>query len=274
MFSDQQTVRILMTSLALLPGCGGSGPDDEDSLQRFFSADYAVARSRFRAAAKAAGARLIPLGLEANGPAGEKLTIDIAWFGAEQPRQVLLHSSGLHGVEAFAGSAIQLQWMANGIAPLREDTAVVLVHVMNPYGMAWLRRFNENNVDLNRNFLPPGAPYEGVPDGYDQLNSFLNPASPPSWDFYYARAGWLVLRHGMSTLKQAIARGQYEYPKGLFYGGDALEEGPRKFQQFVKSQLAEVGVWSSWMCILGWALSASIRCCCMKRTRGRHYIAR
>ena len=106
--------------------------------------------------------------------------------------------------------------------------------------MAWLRRFNENNVDLNRNFLPPGVPYEGAPPGYDQLDSFLNPPTPPSWDFYYARAGWLVLRHGMSALKQAIARGQYEYPKGLFYGGDGLEEGPRKFQQFVKSQLGRV----------------------------------
>lgn len=27
-----------------------------------------------------------------------------------------------------------------------------MVHVLNPYGMAWLRRVNENNVDLNRNF--------------------------------------------------------------------------------------------------------------------------
>jgi hypothetical protein len=27
------------------------------------------------------------------------------------------------------------------------DAAIVLVHILNPYGMAWLRRFNENNVD-------------------------------------------------------------------------------------------------------------------------------
>jgi hypothetical protein len=29
----------------------------------------------------------------------------------------------------------------------------VFVHVVNPYGMAWHRRWNENNVDLNRNFM-------------------------------------------------------------------------------------------------------------------------
>ena len=37
--------------------------------------------------------------------------------------------------------------------------ALVLVHVLNPYGMAWLRRTNENNVDLNRNFLLDGGAY-------------------------------------------------------------------------------------------------------------------
>ena len=34
-----------------------------------------------------------------------------------------------------------------------EDVAIVLVHALNPFGFAWRRRWNENNVDLNRNFL-------------------------------------------------------------------------------------------------------------------------
>ena len=71
----------------------------------YFSPDYFTARSRFREGAKEAGGRLTALEIDAKGPAGEDLTIDIAWFGAKQPREVLLHSSGLHGVEAFAGSA-------------------------------------------------------------------------------------------------------------------------------------------------------------------------
>jgi hypothetical protein len=36
------------------------------------------------------------------------------------------------------------------IAP---NVAVVFIHAVNPYGMSFWRRWNENNVDLNRNFL-------------------------------------------------------------------------------------------------------------------------
>ena len=100
--------------------------------------------------------------LDAKGPNGEDLSIDIGWFGSPQPRRAFVHSSGLHGVEGFAGSAIQLQWLTGNYQP-PDDGAVVIVHVMNPFGMVWLRRVNENNVDLNYNFLAADEKYEGAP---------------------------------------------------------------------------------------------------------------
>ncbi len=202
----------------------------------YFSADYFTARSRFRQAVESAGGRLEALELGARGPGNEKLTIDIGWFGAENPSRVLLHSSGLHGVEAFAGSAIQLQLLET-LPVLPDDTALVLVHALNPYGMAWLRRFNENNADLNRNFLGD-ADYSGAPEAYHKIDSFLNPQSPPAWDFYLLKAGWLILRYGFSTVKQTVAGGQYEYPKGLFFGGKRLQQGPEKYQSFLAQRLA------------------------------------
>ena len=207
---------------------------------KYFSPDYVAARGRFREAAEQAGGRLTPLELAAKGPGGEDLTIDVAWFGAERPRRAFVHSSGVHGVEAFAGSAIQLQWLDEGVPEIPEDSAIVLVHVLNPYGMAWRRRVNEHNIDLNRNFVGPEEGYEGAPDGYDDFDGFLNPPSPPSWEPYYARAGWLILRHGMPTLRQVAAGGQYVNPKGLFFGGAALEEGPRLIRRYVQDQLADV----------------------------------
>jgi predicted deacylase len=129
----------------------------------FFSPDYGAARERFRAAAQAAGAALHSLGLDANGPGGEALTIDIAWLGDTPARRIVLHTSGLHGVEAFAGSAIQLALLKQPPAP-KAECALVLVHVLNPYGMAWLRRTNENNVDLNRNFLRRGERGSAAPE--------------------------------------------------------------------------------------------------------------
>src|ERR1051326_2712065 len=127
----------------------------------YFSPDYFSARDRFRRAAAQAGATTHALPLSAKGPQGESLVTDIAWFGAASPRRVLVHSSGLHGVEGFAGSAIQLQLLDNVPVP-PADTAIVVVHILNPYGMAWLRRVNENNVDLNRNFRSNGS-YAGAP---------------------------------------------------------------------------------------------------------------
>ena len=226
---------VLMLSLSSCATDHGSLNNDMGAT--YFSPDYFTARSRFREGAQKAGGRLTSMELDAKGPAGEDLTIDIAWFGAKQPREVLLHSSGLHGVEAFAGSAIQLQLLDQGLPVIPEDSALVLVHVINPYGMAWLRRFNENNVDLNRNFLGPNEDYSGAPEGYPEFDSFLNPPSPPSWDLFYPRAGWLIARYGMPTLKQVVAGGQYEYPKGLFFGGKALEEGPQKVQAFARAHL-------------------------------------
>ena len=205
----------------------------------YFSRDYRTARERFRSAAESTGARLESLPLTDRGPEGEDLTIDIAWIGTESPKRVLLHSSGIHGVEAFAGSAIQLRLMEN-LPAIPDDTAVVFVHVLNPFGMAWLRRFNENNVDLNRNFLRPNEKYEGRPKGYDDLYAFLNPTALPRIETFTVRAGWLIFRHGRPALEESVVAGQYDYPEGLFFGGKELEESGRLYQEFLIRRLGTV----------------------------------
>jgi len=176
------------------------------------------------------------LELACRAPNGDPLGIDIAWFGATKPRRVLIHSSGLHGVEGFAGSAIQLQLLDN-LPQLLPDAAMVLVHVLNPYGMAYLRRVNESNVDLNRNFRTADS-YSGAPPLYP--DSLLNPRTPPSLDFFHAKAAFAIARHGFSALKQSIAGGQYEFPKGLFFGGKKLEDGPVAYEAFLRQHLTKV----------------------------------
>ena len=189
-----------------------------------FSPDYSTARKRFREAAMVAGADLAKLEIEANGPQGENLFIDIAWVGSKSPERVLLHTAGLHGAEGFVGSAIQLDLLQQPLQ-IPDGNALVFVHGINPYGMAWLRRFNENNVDLNRNFLAQGEKYEGAADSYHKLNSFLNPPSPPkALELFLPIALWNIMRYGFNNLKQAVAQGQYEYPDGLFYGGQQREQ--------------------------------------------------
>ena len=154
--------------------------------------------------------------------------MDIAWIGPRDAQNVVLHLTGVHGVEAYTGSAVQLDVLRH-LPPARNDGALVLLHVFNPWGMAWRRRTNENNVDLNRNFLAPGESWSGAPPLYRELDTLINPPSPPAPDAFVMRAAWASMRHGFHAVKQAVAEGQYDYPKGLFYGGAGLEAGPVAF---------------------------------------------
>jgi hypothetical protein len=198
----------------------------------YFSPDYCEARTRFRQRVQTLHGHLESWPIAATGPRGERLTIDVATFGADVPRRLLLHSSGLHGVEGFTGSAIQLQLLAE-LPPMPEDTALVLVHILNPYGMAWLRRVNAANVDLNRNG-PEDAGSAGAPAAYARYQALLNPPTPPSRDGFVLRASWLILRYGFTAVKQAVAGGQYASPHGLFYGGTALQPELVQYRTFLE----------------------------------------
>jgi hypothetical protein len=199
-----------------------------------FSTDQASASRRFRDAASQLGWQIDSHPIGSTGPDGEALAFDVACSRDDAPERVLVISSGLHGVEGFFGSAVQLallqRWTASGTPAVK----CVLLHGLNPFGFAWRRRFNEDNVDPNRNFLLPGEPFEGAPAGYAQLDPLLNPRRPPSpWEPFALKAAWLIARHGMATLRQAIAGGQYDYPRGLFYGGSQ----PSRTQQLLSEQM-------------------------------------
>jgi hypothetical protein len=190
-----------------------------------FSADYEQARARFRA-------------VTAHLPHGaldvvDGLTIDWAWIGDPDARRVAVFTSGLHGVEGFPGSAAQLELLANA-----DDTPILLVHALNPWGMANLRRVNENNVDLNRNCAPPGSDYGGSESQYATCDAVLNPTSPPGGiDFPWPQLLWLIARHGYGALKNAVVGGQHDFPKGLFYGGARLEAAPAVVLPFLEEHL-------------------------------------
>ena len=173
--------------------------------------------------------------LSGRGPNDETLAVDVATVGAARPARAVVITSGLHGVEGFFGSAVQLAWLQSvraGPVTVPSGTAVILVHALNPFGFAWRRRANEGNVDLNRNFLDPGESYVGGPALYDRVHRLLNPGTAPSRaDPFLVRAAWAVCRHGLRALRAAVAEGQYDHPSGLFYGGHAPEASTRLIRE-------------------------------------------
>jgi len=201
----------------------------------WFSNSYAEAAGRFLIACddlREAGHSVTNerLHLDMVGPDGEPLCIDVAIVGDIDSGKVLMSSSGIHGVEGYPGSAIQLAIMNEMAKQTPFDThAVIFIHAINPYGMAWWRRFNENNVDLNRNFLTKNQEYSGSPEGYHHIKDFINPQSPPKEKerWFKLKALRLIMKHGFNNLKQWVAEGQYEYPKAIQFGGFELQDGPK-----------------------------------------------
>ena len=186
-----------------------------------YAATYAEARQKFRDAATKAGAALARYVNPAKGPAGEELTTDVARMGPAGATNVLMTVSATHGAEGFCGSGIQIASFAAGFGrTLPKDTALIVVHAINPYGFAWVRRVTEENVDLNRNFVDHSKTLPRN-EGYEEL---VDAICPHEW----SEAGLLAaqktldayaMKHGMAALQKAVSGGQYSDPDGIFYGG-------------------------------------------------------
>ena len=128
----------------------------DESADCFFASNYFEARQQFLREAKAAGLEHTALHLR------DELFIDVAVRRGREDA-VLLHISGTHGTEGFVGSAVQRAVLrhrnetlvvassSSSSSSLQRAPTVIFVHALNPFGMAFWRRFNEDNVDLNRN---------------------------------------------------------------------------------------------------------------------------
>lgn len=187
----------------------------------YFGSDYGDARRKFLAGAAIAGARCEAIGHPLKGPEGEALHADLAWLGPEDAPKVLLAISGTHGVEGFCGSGAQVHGLASGLYAERpRDVAVLLIHAVNPYGFAWIRRVNEDNVDLNRNFVDwSRGPTHN--DAYDEIADAIAPAAiaGPTFEAAEAKLKAYASAHGDQRLRAVVGAGQYRHKDGLFYGG-------------------------------------------------------
>ena len=186
-----------------------------------FSADYPEARAKFLAAAADAGGALEAVVHPERGPDGGELATDVAWFGPKDAPAVLVMISGTHGAEGFCGSGAQVDWLRRGgAAALPAGVAVLMIHAINPYGFAWLRRVTHENVDLNRNWIDFGGQLPGNA-GYDALADAICPAdwTPEAQAASFQVLGAYIAKNGMMAMQQAVSGGQYSHPKGVFYGG-------------------------------------------------------
>lgn len=210
-----------------------------DRIADCFAETYTQARHKFLEAVRDGGAQLLSSHLNpAKGPEGEDCLTDVAWIGPRDATRLLILVSGTHGIEGYAGSGCHVAWLRERWFErlrLRGDrTAVLFIHAMNPHGFAWGRRVNEDNIDLNRNFVDHDRPHPRN-DDYAAIQDHIDPVTwqEPSLSAHNAQiASYLGLpRH--DVMCKAIHGGQYINPRGVFYGGQRPAWSNHLFREIV-----------------------------------------
>jgi hypothetical protein len=208
---------------------------------QYFSATYFEARDKFLAAAKARGLAIEShLNPTTKGPGGEALYADVVTLGRADAPHRLTMVSATHGVEGFCGSGCQTAFLASEQSQdLPEDLSITLLHAHNPHGFAWVRRVNEDNVDLNRNYvdftkpLPENKEYDKLRDAI--VLSALSDDSLKTANHAITKFG---KAHGFDRVQEAITKGQYHDPQGLYHGGTKPTWSNKLFRSVVQDKIA------------------------------------
>jgi hypothetical protein len=196
-----------------------------------FSRTYEEARDTFLAAVDEGGFR--PLRFRVPHEDTSDLFLDFALL-RRNPKRVLLHLAGVHGIEGYAGSAVQASLLRQPVEA--EGASLLFVHAVNPYGMKFYRRANGQNVDLNRNYRTgPARPNSD----YALFSSFLNPPDLGSFRREKLKALFRAFRMGKKRAAQAIASGQVSEPRGLFYMGDRVQREIQVLQDLLQHHCGE-----------------------------------
>jgi predicted deacylase len=210
-----------------------------------FPLTYDECRERFRWTVTNVGLDFEAYPISARGPHGQDLTIDVTSFGAARPRRALLVMAGVHGDEGFSSSTLMCEaidrWVDGGADPsLANDSAVVMIHGVNPWGMAHWRRQNESNVDLNRNWGRDERRDVPANLGYVALHPVLVPGgdAPPTPESLLDVTRAMIDEHGYQWVKSAVSAGQYSHADGLYFGGDRTEESNLRLAEIVEPLLA------------------------------------
>ncbi|MFK7957557.1 MAG: M14 family metallopeptidase [Lysobacterales bacterium] len=182
-----------------------------------YSTSYTESRSRFLDAANARNARLTTVPHPLKGPEGESLFMDFACLGPKDAASAIVVVSGTHGIEGFCGAGVQFNLLNDDrLLERLKDFHVILLHGHNPHGFAWLRRTNEDNIDLNRNYVDFSEPQE-MNEAYQNVRELILPEQFD--DNAEAKLAAWIEENGLSEYQKVVMGGQRIDPQGIFYGG-------------------------------------------------------
>ena len=224
---------IILAALALLATLAGPGlilnavrqpePDEHYAYSESFFNSYEDIRTHLQELTADLGVEISSHAIDAD----DGLYIDTFYLPStgEKTNLVVL-TTGVHGIEGYIGS-VMLDVFFREVYPTLDDanTGVLVVANVNPYGMKYFRRYNENNVDLNRNFILDWDTFDlSSNKEYPKVDTFLGPTGKIGnalWHeaSFYLNLGKTAVTDGAGTISDALLTGQYQYPQGVYYGG-------------------------------------------------------
>ncbi len=193
---------------------------------------YSESRSRFLAQVDGIRSRWPRVSLSQHALSFDPaLTIDwIAAPAVKTQHNIVIFSIGEHGVEGYVGSAMQQVFINEFLPSLNpDDTGLLFIHAINPWGMENRERNNNNNIDLNRNFITNDQFDTTFNPTYDQLRSLIVPQRRiDSMAFetlrFFASVIGAIVKHGIPAIREGTLMGQYRHPRGVYFGGQTVQE--------------------------------------------------
>jgi uncharacterized protein DUF2817 len=209
--------------------------------RKVFANNYFEARAKFLAAADGLG---LDFETKTNpytkGPGGEDLHSDLVTLGSPDAKRRLLLISATHGVEGFCGSGCQVAFLKSDLAKeLPDDISITILHALNPHGFAWLRRVNENNIDLNRNFVDFAEPLP-TNEHYEALRSVMILPDLEEQTLKQANRDMVKFgkKFGFEILQEGLTKGQYTDAEGLYFGGAEPSWSNRILREVLSGRIA------------------------------------
>lgn len=197
----------------------------------YFCSDFQSARAGLLAAAERCSSVFAHREWSLPGQA-QALITDAIWLGDERATRALVLISGTHGIEGYAGSAVQtflLDSLASGQLVLPRDLGLLIVHALNPWGMHWARRCDQEGVDLNRNFID----FTQVPTVDTHYAKILEQLSLESPVLARRALRKLADHWGQRRFDELFSGGQYQASWAPFYGGHEASFASRLIDELI-----------------------------------------
>lgn len=214
----------------------------------FFPQNYNEARQKFLGLIGAFNCPKLLESWKVPSRTDDDLVVDAAYFPpSEKPDKLFIIISGTHGLEAYAGHAIQAMFLKEIFPNLdRSTSGFLVVHSLNPWGFKHHRRGTENEVNLNRNCSANDDLYKTKNDESVRLSDKYVPKKPvDSLKSYFLQnmrqdGGRLKIGdQSFDEIIKSVGMGQYSSPSGLEFGGFGPEPQIAKLRDKLKELIPQ-----------------------------------